>query len=320
MKRFLIALAFCLAFLGLPAQAQADVISPTLSSLEIALWPEFDRPEMLVIYRGVFAPETSLPVPVEIRIPARVGQPAAVAYVNEGGQQFNQQYTTQVEGDWLVLSFELATPGFQLEYYDGLPVDSKGQRAYTFAYTADYPVKALDLEFQVPPTAEAFALNPPAASVIQQEDGLTYHLVQAGSLAAGQTRSWTLTYQKANSDLTSQASTQAPTPAPGVFPAAEGTDGSTVLIFLVAFVALIAVGAGAFWLGRRTQPVPEEAPPPSRQRKRRGSDGGWTEARPQRQQLPSIGRQEALFCHQCGAELRPDSDFCHKCGTAVRGK
>jgi hypothetical protein len=60
MRRFLVTLAFCLVFLGLPAQAQD---TPTLSSLDIAFWPEYDRPEMLVIYQEMFAPETRLPVP-----------------------------------------------------------------------------------------------------------------------------------------------------------------------------------------------------------------------------------------------------------------
>ena len=100
MKRFLLTLAFCLTILSWPTLAQD---APALSSLEIALWPEYDRPEVLVIQQGLFASDTSLPVPVEIRIPARVGQPTAVAYVGEGGQRFNQEYTTRVEGDEKIL-------------------------------------------------------------------------------------------------------------------------------------------------------------------------------------------------------------------------
>jgi hypothetical protein len=313
MKRYLVTLAFCLVFLGLPAQAQD---TPTLSSMKISLWPEYDRPEMLVIYQGAFAPGTKLPARVEILIPARVGQPTAVAYLDESGQRFNQQYTTRVEDDWVVVSFELAMAGFQLEYYDGLPVASTGQRTYTFAYTADYPVDALSLEFQVPPTAEAFTLDPPADSVIQEADGLTYDLVQAGCLTAGEARTWKLAYQKADSALT----TQNPTPAPDVLPAGQGTDGSTVLIFLVAFVALVAVGATAFWLGRRTQPVAEETLPPSPRYKRREGEDGWTDAQRHRRRFSSVGGQEPFFCPQCGTELRSDSEFCHRCGTAVRGK
>jgi hypothetical protein len=311
MKRFLWTLLVCLMFLAWPAQAQD---TPTLSSLEISLWPEFDRPEMLVIYRGTFAPDTPLPVSVEIRIPASVGQPSAVAYVGEGDERLNQQYTTRQEGDSLVIAFQLATLGFQVEYYDTLPIDSEGRREYSFSYTADYPVESLTLGFQEPPTAQAYTLEPSADSVAAAADGLTYYSVEAGPLAQGETKSWVLTYEKADTALTINSLTQQQPTAAAVPPAATGNDNSTVLIFLVAFVAVVAVGATAFWLGRRTQPL-EEAPLPSRRQKRRGGGRG---SQPAQQRPSPSGRRETLFCHQCGAELRADSDFCHKCGAAVR--
>jgi hypothetical protein len=302
MKRLLLVLFLSLVTVAGLAQAQ-DL--PTLSNLKISLWPEFDRPEALVIHRGLFADDTPLPVPVEIRIPARVGQPTAVAYVGEEGQRFNQEHTTRVEGDWLVVAFELPTLGYQLEYYDALSQDSAGQRQYTYDYVADYSVAALNLEIQEPPTAESFVLDPPADSVATEGDGLVYHFVDEGSLAQGEERSWTFTYQKDNEDLTVSAFVQPETQTSAPPPPAPGNDNSAVWIFLVAFLTLVAVGAGAFWLGRRTQPISE--PAPARRQKRRGSGRG----------MPPQG-QAALFCHQCGAELRPDSDFCHKCGTTVR--
>jgi hypothetical protein len=311
MKRILLILTLCL--IGLMGLAQAQDV-PVLSNLEISVWPEFDRPDVLVIYRGLFAADTPLPMSAEIRIPARVGQPTAVAYVGEGGQRLNQQYTTRVEGDWLVVSFELATEGFQLEYYDPLSIDSSGQRQYSYSYTADYPVEALSLEVQVPPTAQDFTLEPPADSVTTQTDGLVYHLISAGTLDQGEERGWTFAYQKDNDNLTAAAFAPAETAVPAAVPVAESTDNSTVLIFLVAFVALFAVGAGAFWLGRGTQSIDETEPSASRQQKRRGSGRGV-----ETQRRPSLSSQSSdiLFCRQCGTDLRPDSDFCHRCGAQV---
>jgi hypothetical protein len=237
-----------------------------------------------------------------------------MAYVDEAGQRFNQEHTVSVDGDQLVVSFELATLGFQLEYYDELPVDSAGGRDYTFAYAADYPITVLNLELQVPPTASGFMLDPAADSVVVEADGLTYHLVEKGPVSQGETESWTFAYQKDNEDLTAPPSEQAATPPPAVSQGAENSDNTTVLIFLVAFVALVGVGAGAFWLGRRAQSIPETAPPP-RQPKRRGSGRG-AQSQPGRPVSTDLGA--GLFCHKCGAQLRSDSDFCHKCGQAVR--
>jgi len=294
------------------AQAQD---TPTLSSLEVTLWPEYDKPEVLVIYRGIFAANTPLPVPVELYLPLQAGQPSAVAYVGEDGQRYNQEHTTRIDGEWLVVSFELATSGFQLEYYDTLPVDSSGQRTYEFDYTADYPISVLNLEFQKPPTAEGFTLEPAADSVTQKSDGLTYHLVQAGPVAQGETNQWQLTYQKADSDLTIAGFAQSDSPQTAALPPTEDAGNTTIWIFLVAFVALIAVGIAAFWLGRGTQPISQSPPPSSSGQKRRGSGRGG-QPQPQRAQLS--GSQETLFCHQCGAGLRSDSEFCHRCGTQVR--
>jgi hypothetical protein len=312
-KRILFVLVWCLVVAIWPAQAQ-DI--PAFSSLALSLWPEFDRPGVLVIYRGTLSADTPLPASIEIRLPARVGAPSAVAYVDQTGQRLNQQYTTRVDGDSLVVEFELQSSSFQLEYYDQLPIDSAGKRTYTFSYTADYAVQALSVEFQVPPTAQDFALTPPADSVQQEADGLTYHLVQVGALAAGETRDWTFGYQKDNSDLTQPASAVAETPA-AVSPAATGSTGnSDPLLFLLAFVVVIAVGSGAFWLGRRTQPNPEMPVSPSSGYKRRGSGHGTTS-----QSLPKsslTAADKGFFCHQCGAELRSDAEFCHRCGAAVR--
>jgi zinc-ribbon domain len=318
MKRNLLTLAFCLAILAGSVHAQE---TPALSSLEISLWPEYDRPEVLVILRGSFESTTPLPVQAEISLPAKVGQPTAVAWVDEAGGQFTQDYTTRVEGDWLVVSFELAVPRFQVEYYDTLPVDSTGQRQYTYSYKADYDVGSLTVDFQVPPTAKGFTLEPPADAVVTEEDTLTYHVVDVGSLAQGDERTWTFTYQKDNADLTAATLPQPEASATNVPPATEGTDNSTVLMFLIAFVALVAVGTVSFWLGRRTQPMAQTVPLPARTPRGPTTSGGRPASarRAQAQQRPAAAAgRDTLFCHECGAELRPDSDFCHRCGAKVR--
>jgi hypothetical protein len=306
-RQLLLALVLGLTLGLTPLSGSAQTQQTELSSLEISLWPEFDRPDMLVIYRGLFTTDTSLETPVEFRIPASAGQPTAVAYVGEGGQRFNQPYTTRLEGDWLVVSFEPSSIGFQLEYYAPLPLDPDGGREFTFTYTADYATGSLNLDVQAPPGSEGFALEPAADTITQQADGLTYHLVQAGPLSAGESRSWLLTYQRTRSDLTFESLVEAETPAETAPPAAEAADSSNVVIFVIAFLALLAVGGGAFWLGRHTQPAPEPAQQPSRRRRKGAS------ARPSK---PLDG--EPIFCHQCGAQARYDSVFCHKCGATLR--
>lgn len=321
MKRFALIMTLALVALAWSGPVRAQD-APTLASLEISLWPEFDRSELLAIYRGELDAAVPLPAAVEIAIPARVGQPTAVAYVDEAGQRLTQQYTTRIEGERLIVAFSLITPRFQLEYYDALPSDSAGKRTYTFAFTADYAIAALNLEFQMPPTAMGLGLDPPADTSVVGQEGLTYHLRQVGALAAGDTREWTFSYVKTDTALTAASLAPAPTATPT---AAGGTGDSTVWLFVVAFVALIAVGVTGFWLGNRAQPAP--VPAARQPQKRRGSGRGerprqmprHMPAQRQMQPLPTANG-EARFCHQCGSELRPDSAFCHVCGTSVRGR
>ncbi len=288
--------AALLLFVCLAAPVAAQDSTPaaggeaTLASLSVALWPEYDRPEMLVIYWGEFASGASLPVAVEWRIPAAAGGPSALAADDPEKGLLNLEYTSRVEGDWLVLSFELATRGFQLEYYAPL-VASGDEKTYGFTYPGDYPVTAFSLSAQVPRTAQGFSLDPPANSVTEGSEGLTYHEVQPVAIAAGVAKSWTVRYVKTDALLS--GSSQPPEEATVTLQPTDsgGSGNSTVWIFLIAFIALVAVGAGAFWLGRRAS----------------GPSG-------------PEGEVQAAYCHLCGARVPRDARFCPKCSAPVRDR
>ena len=271
-----------------PATAEGEA---TLASLSVALWPEYDRSEMLVIFWGEFTSDVPLPVAVEWRIPTAAGGPSALAADDPEKGLLNLEYTSRVEGDWLVLSFELASRGFQLEYYAPLSVRGD-EKTFGFTYPGDYPVAAFSLSAQVPRTAQGFSLEPPADSVTEGSEGLTYHELQPISIAAGGAKSWTVRYLKTDALLS--GSSQAPAVVSATPPQApaSGAGNSTVWIFLIAFVALVAVGAGAFWLGRRSS----------------GPSG------------PEGGEAQVTYCHVCGARVPRDARFCPKCSAPVRDR
>ncbi|MHB1119312.1 MAG: hypothetical protein ACYC11_04545, partial [Bellilinea sp.] len=76
--RRLILVFFIIAglFLARPIQAQSDLV---LESMDIGLWPEYDRPDVLVIYRMTLANEVPLPAQMSIRIPREAGAPYNLA-------------------------------------------------------------------------------------------------------------------------------------------------------------------------------------------------------------------------------------------------
>ncbi|MCJ7707189.1 MAG: hypothetical protein MUO38_06170, partial [Anaerolineales bacterium] len=114
--------------------AQTTGNAPSIQSLQVDLWPEYDRPEVLVIYRIQLAEGTPLPVTVSVPIPAGAGEPFAVA-MGQGsdGRPLEATYTRQVEGDWATITLETESLRAQIEFDADLTLDGEG-REYAFVW------------------------------------------------------------------------------------------------------------------------------------------------------------------------------------------
>ena len=116
-KRLTLLLFVVFLFLVPAAQAQGML---SLATLEVALWPEYDRPEVLVIYKAKLPADISLPVDVSLKIPAIAGEPFAVR-INGAGSCMRAGCLRSMEqkgwwaergSRWLVEPFcEPLTPG-----------------------------------------------------------------------------------------------------------------------------------------------------------------------------------------------------------------
>ena len=107
-------IALILIFTVSPALAQT---TSALSGMEIELWPEYDKPSMLVIFRGTIAPNVQLPATLTFEIPSKF-TPLAVAYRDQQGLLLDLKYTTTVGANTTAITFSVPTTSFQFEYYD----------------------------------------------------------------------------------------------------------------------------------------------------------------------------------------------------------
>ena len=112
-KNFLIFLILGLFLLVPSAQAQGIT---SLAELEVDLWPEYDRPDVLVIYKAKLPANVSLPVDVTFKIPTVSGEPYAVAVRQMDGALLNATYTRQIDGDWALITITATMPEIQLEF------------------------------------------------------------------------------------------------------------------------------------------------------------------------------------------------------------
>ncbi len=313
------------ALIALPGIISVQAQSPiSLDNLSIQVWPEFDRPETLVIYKGALADSVALPATLTFRLPAQVPEMFAVAaFDEEQNTLVNNPYT--FEAGTLTLTVERRQ--FQFEYYDPtLVIKADTQRNVQLDFAVDYPVAAWRLELQQPLGAGNLQLSPEADEVTQGADQLLYHIYRRADTTGGETISVSGSYQKNGDTLTAEANVNIPPLAqntePAVTPAAN-SNWLTAGYVLIGLGVLVLLAAGGVWFYRylnASTGQPVRRPARSRaqvQSKKAGRPVKRSAAPAPRQagpQDPGPGR----FCHQCGTEYKPDAAFCHSCGTPRR--
>ena len=300
MKRiFGVLLLFILTFpIGVNAQ---EIV--TLSSLEVDLWPEYDRPNVLVIYHATIPPEISLPVEVTFRIPVEAGNPNAVAVRQVDGSLISVAYDRQVNGEWGLITFTATSPQVQLEYYDpSLEKDSE-QRHFEYTWPADYAVQNMAIQAQQPVGAEDVRFSPSMNSSFTGQDGMVYYATEVGSLGTGETYTIAMDYAKANDILSvEQFEVQ---PSANLEPSGQ-TDWLSFLPWVLGLLGIALIAGGGFWYWRQSK---GEEPGTQRHRRRRAIHPG-TEA--------ASSTEEGIYCHHCGKRASSNDKFCRSCGTRLR--
>jgi hypothetical protein len=306
-KLYLAFILIASLLIAAPAGAQG---TPKLSSMEVDLWPEYDRPGVLVIYRLTLSSDTTLPAELSIPIPMSAGEPSAVASRQVDGTLVNMAYTKQVNGQWDDIRFTATMPEIQIEYYDTNII--KQDQAHHFEYTwpGGYAVAALSIQVQQPLGSSEMRISPNLGAGQVGKDGLSYYTAQVGSLSPTQTFKISIDYQKSSDTLSAESLQVQPTKplteaTPGRVQLFSGTNTILAVIGLILIgVVLIAGGGYWYWQSGRNK----EAPVAHRRR-----------AREMREEVPAeTDEREVIYCHQCGNRAGPGDRFCRVCGVKLR--
>ena len=288
-----------------------------IQQLQVDLWPQYDDPRLLVIYKGDLSTPPDRPLRFPIPAGAKVN---AVAHLDDQNSLINEVWDSQPSGDQQVITFTPMTARFQLEYY--IDVISAGpDRSFTVDVDVDgQTVSTLGIAVQQPAGATNLQGEPALSGPVAGFQGLSYFSRQLKNVQPGQTVRQTVTYTKPDNTLTvDQIGPAASEPAaPSSSDASSGSgfatnlaDRSVTRFWLpmgaaaVILVGLVLIGVGAW---RARQPDADVVRPVARRRSRR--------TRPQR--AAAEGGGLASFCHQCGAPFEPDDQFCGACGAPRR--
>jgi hypothetical protein len=294
--RKLILTALLMVVLLFPSGAQAQS-SVHFSEVRVEVWPEFDKPAVLVIYHITLASDVTLPATMTVRIPAKEN---AVAYLDASGKLWQLTYESTEEGGWTALTFSAPTNSIQVEYYDTLVTDGTS-RHVVYQWPGDYATDSLIINFLQPLDAAGLKLDPAPDSNKTDANGLVQYQIDFSSRAVGKTATLTADYQKTTERLSATVSQVQPSAS--LDTNAQGKVSlSNYMPWVVggAGLLLIAVGLAIglnYW--RSTGKVSSEG------RKRHVSKRTETD-------------EEVYYCPQCGKRAQSADQFCRTCGTRLR--
>jgi hypothetical protein len=288
--------ALLLLVTGAMRGSAQDATAP-IDHIEVALWPEFDQPAMLVIYRFELAPDTPLPARVALPVPDAAGAPHAIAWLGADNMLYDAVFTTESAGDWMIVVVEMPESRIgQLEYYSDM--DFAGTiRSFLFDWPQGFELGGMSYKVQQPVAASKLRVVPAPDGEGPGEFGLTYLAAEMGPQSVDSAPAISVTYEKSNPAL----SVEALQPLGQVTSPVTQSGNSNILPWLFAALGVIVLGGGVYYLAFRRRPVPQRVP----RRRRKSTTDVELEA-------------STVYCHNCGAAAGISDVYCRQCGTQLR--
>lgn len=267
-----------------------------IDSLDIDIWPDYDRSSVLVLLTGVLPKDTRFPASVTLPLP-EAAQLHAVARIDSKDGDMKDDIFKTIDPSGTV-TFITPDLRFRVEYYLPYTVD-RDQRSFNYTWLAAIPVTNFQLKVQRPTWADTLNTEPVTENVVRSGDGFDYHIFPARAVPAGEPFRLHVNYKMTTVQLSAislppQNKSIQTTAAP-----ATTDTGSGINWALAAIVAggLIIIAASVWQIAnRRSSPATD-----------RHIDSGVKR------------RRQAKFCRNCGEPIDKGDRFCSGCGTQLQG-
>lgn len=290
-----------LVFIGSSAfnAFQSDI---TLDTLKVELWPEYDREDMLVIYRFSLASDVALPAHVEIHIPSRAGDVYQVAMQDLDGLLYKLDYALDVENEWLVVSFTTPTPDVQLEFYDPELKRAGDQRSYKYEWFGDYQVNQCSVLIKEPLHATNMVSIPSTQPALGFIGNQQIYEVQMGLIEQGTSFTLQMHYDKPDDILLSSQEENVQPVAPIDDQILGRTSFNEVLPWVFAMLGIVILFAAILlYVNARNYPWQKQNGAQSI------SKTDYSDVEP-----------KAVYCHRCGKRAIKGDYYCRICGEKLR--
>ena len=291
---------------GLPSRSLGQEGGLQLASWDVEVWPEYDKPAVLVIYSGTFEAGTTFPQTMRIPVPAGVTVTAvAEGDATSGLLTVQSRSETTAKGQEVV--FDVEKPSFVVEFYADV-LSPPPSRSFDLTLLAPYAATQGSLSVRQPARASDMQITPALAQTGTDSLGNPLYGQQLGPFVAGQEIPLSVAYTKADANP-SIAATEAPVPAQS--PPNPDTGTTDWLPWLVGGLVAVLVGALAIYLLLQWQ---QRHDAKSRQARRREDRAhGVSPGR----KSPPVGEESAwqnAYCPKCGRKYDVADKFCRSCG------
>jgi hypothetical protein len=266
-----------------------------IARLRLSIWPEYDDPRVLVMFRGEMAPSSAFPTRIILPIP-KGAEIIGAGMISEHNELLIHPHQILPGEAHDRLELNLPVPHFFVEFYYN-PFDQGAAKRFTYTTPSTYPIAWLEVDIQQPLLATHFTTDPPPMRQEQDRQGFTSHLFVYRDVGVGEAKSFTVSYVR--TAVEPSVSKRQPASEVAARPPTAGASMGMVLGILAG--AAVAFG-GSVWV--------------------------WTGYQRRRKARPSYpteiytGEREASgvpnFCTNCGTKLQPGYRFCPSCGSAVR--
>jgi len=296
MRRFFLILILGAMFI-LPSLAFAQG-NPTISTMTVQFWPEYDQPSMLVITDFQVAKGSTFPFDMTFRIPADANLIAVASLVSDGSFLNAIFNGPEAQDEWQTFSITIDQDTvYRFEYYQPL-VFNNTMRTFTYLWDGDYAADEFNLELLEPLSVTSLVTDPTYKSISQQ-NGSNIYLIDSTKLDSGEQYALSIQYDKSTDALVTEPQGVEP-----VAPLDENTPGrvsiSNWMPYIIGGMGLLLIVGGAAYYMQADR---------SSSRKRRRRPSSHSE---------STEDKSDFYCQQCGTRARSGDKFCRVCGARLR--
>jgi hypothetical protein len=274
------------------ATGHAQTTVTAIDSLVIELWPDYDKPSVLVLLSGTLPFDTNLPATVTLPLPENAQFHVIARIDSKDDVMKDDIHSSPTPPD--AMTFITPDLRFRLEFYLPYTVNDN-QRSFDYTWVANLSVNELQLNVQRPVSASSFHTEPGHENIVMAENGLANYIFPAHHVPAGQPSSVHVEYKMIGTQLTAESlPPSGPVKQTPELPIGSATSSGInwpIVVTVVGGLIIVMVVVWYIVSNRATTHID----------------------RPSHARVKDKGQSRPKFCYNCGEPVDRGDQFCSNC-------